>query len=321
VHPQLKCRYSTRTAEEALQDNRTLAVIGFEQTCQPSRQARFFNTGLMHLNNNKVIEVWTSETRCMAGVDNEIHWSRCENYQFSGLWVDEANYSSLKDASYHAYLKLLSFIEKSNYPHIMRAWNYLADINSGSNDDERYKQFCAGRCEAFEKLAKTNYPAATAIGHQGGHMIIYLLTSNHPVMYFENPRQTSAYHYPRQYGPKTPSFSRAACLNSKIPSQHYISGTASIVGHESIGRGDVVRQIEVTNTNLKALCQQITDKRNYDTPAELSMIKVYLRNPALIEQTQYEVERHFGLDLPALYLQGDICREELLIEIDALSHD
>ncbi len=321
MYPQLKCRYSTLTTEKALQDNRTLAVIDFEQGCEPSQQARLFNTGLVNLSNNKTIEVWTSDTLCMAGVDNEIYWSRCENYQFVGLWINEANYSSLKEASYCAYVKILNFIEESNYPHLLRAWNYLADINLGSNDHERYKQFCAGRCEAFEKLAKTTYPAATAIGHPSGHMMIYLLTSNHPVTYFENPRQTSAYHYPRQYGLKTPSFSRAACLNINLPSQHYISGTASIIGYESIGRDDIVRQIETTNANLKALCQQITNKRTFNTPSELSMIKVYLRNPSLIEQVQYEIEQYFGLKLPVLYLQGDICRQELLVEIDGLSHD
>src|SRR3546814_14768858 len=74
-------------------------------------------------------------------------------------------------------------------------WNFLAQINVGAEDHERYRQFSAGRNRAlalkpdFERAL----PAATAIGMLEPGLVIYFLAGKQPGLPIENPRQVSAF--------------------------------------------------------------------------------------------------------------------------------
>ncbi len=104
------------------------------------------------------------------------------------------------------------------------------------------------------------FPAATCIGRRDGDPMVqvYWLAGRAPGLPLENPRQVSAYRYPREYGPTPPSFSRAMLASDRLV---MISGTASIVGHASRHRGNVRAQLDETFTNLANVLQRAAGRR------------------------------------------------------------
>ena len=149
------------------------------------------------------------------------------------------------------------------------------------------------------------YPAATAIGRQHAthRLQVYWLGGRQSGIPIENPRQLSAYRYPREHGPVSPGFSRATLA---ADGTLLVSGTASIVGHESRHIGDARQQLEEIVRNLAAL------------PArELRMLKVYLRDPALVDGVDARLREVYPAS-QVVFLAGDICRRELDVEIEAV---
>jgi hypothetical protein len=204
-------------------------------------------------------------------------------------------------------------------------WNYFADINGVDQGLERYRQFCIGRFNAFEQqgIAETQFPSACALGHQGGDLLIYALASKTPVRHFENPRQASAYHYPTQYGPRSPSFARASLLElPDQPAKIFVSGTASVVGHVTQHPDDLHLQIQVTLTNLDALLTHISSEYAADNNGAVpqlspEILKVYVRHPSDLAAIQQQIT-HAYPSVPAVYVAADICRSDLLLEVDGI---
>ncbi|MBU2285069.1 MAG: hypothetical protein KKC85_01380, partial [Gammaproteobacteria bacterium] len=138
----------------------------------------------------------------------------------------------------------------------------------------------------------------------------------------ENPRQVSAYRYPPTYGPRSPTFSRAALAGiGGGDVALFISGTASIVGHETVHLGDVRAQTEETLRNLGA----VIDAANAlaTTKFDLSAIDcvVYVRHVSDVDTVRAVLGEALGRDAHtltrAVYLEADICRQDLLVEIEA----
>ena len=135
--------------------------------------------------------------------------------------------------------------------------------------------------------------------------------------FIENPRQLSAYHYPRRYGMHPPVFSRATLLRQCGGLALFISGTASIVGHRSLHIGDIAAQTRETLANIEALLGEA----NRAAPgARFSLrelaCKVYVRRPADLPIIQAELHAALGAGVRGVYLQADICRQDLLVEIE-----
>ncbi len=148
-------------------------------------------------------------------------------------------------------------LEQTGCAHLLRVWNYLPQINGDGGGLERYRQFNLGRQQAFVEAGQAAFegaPAACALGiHQGALCIRFLAGRTAPLP-IENPRQVSAYRYPPTYGPRAPTFSRAAI--AEIGGGEvalFISGTASIVGHETVHVGEVLAQTQETLRNLDAV--------------------------------------------------------------------
>ncbi len=151
--------------------------------------------------------------------------------------------------------------------------------------------------------------------------MLYCLASKTPPESIENPRQTSAYRYPQQYGPRAPSFSRAALWRGADDESDvlFVSGTASIVGHQTLHQGNVVAQAHETLTNLQSVVAAAVSQGARDI-ALLSdlLLKAYVRHPGDQPLVRQVLAGH-GLDADAvLYLHADICRADLLVEIEAI---
>ena len=150
--------------------------------------------------------------------------------------------------------------------------------------------------------------------------MVYFLAARESGHQVENPRQVSAFHYPRRYGLRSPAFSRAMVKDWGAVKHLYISGTASIVGHASRHRDRVAAQIEESLRNVAALMRSADNEHGVGvrSPDELTQIKVYVRHEADLGAIRDCIEREVSDIRRLLYLAGDLCRSNLLVEIEGL---
>jgi len=306
--------------ENVLAQPNVLAIIGYGQT--PSTVVDhpvYLNCDLEVCDNEKpVFEVWRSTKSVEHGSDHFIHFSYNEDYLFGRLELDKENDNICQTAE-HAYRQLADFTQRSRHPHLLRSWHYFSDVHQGEGDNERYKQFCAGRVTGAGNLFDKGYPAATVIGtrRHRGKFQMYWLASRSPGQALENPRQISAYHYPSQYSPVAPAFARAMLVPGPPPQLH-ISGTAAIVGHASRHPHNVIAQLEEIFQNFDALLESAS---RYGLPphfTEQSLLKVYVRYLEEFSLVRNFLHHRLPPQTQFLLLQGDICRRELSVEIEAV---
>jgi chorismate lyase/3-hydroxybenzoate synthase len=233
--------------------------------------------------------------------------------------------SALHAATSEAYREIFATLDELAYPHLLRVWNYLPQINMDTHGMERYRQFNSARRSALIASGRDltgNVPAACALGSvNGSPLVIYFLASRAAPVVIENPRQVSAYDYPPQYGPK-PAFSRASVLRETSGSILFISGTASIVGHQTVHAGDVAAQTRETLVNIEALLGEAN--RVSGAPRfglETLAYKVYVRHSADLPLIQSQLHTALGRQAQVVYLHADICRQDLLVEIEAIGRE
>lgn len=252
-----------------------------------------------------------------TGEQGQIRYLRTQDWILAQLNLSYTC-TTLADTTHQAYVDLFSCVKSLGFPHFVRMWNYLADINQGDGDAEAYKQFCAGRARAFSKLGigAAQYPAASALGRHTDGLQVYALATTAPCIHVENPVQTSAYHYPREYGPASPSFARATMVGNNNETL-FISGTASILNAQSCFPGDVIEQTQLSCQNILRVMQQA--QQLSQCAYQLQMAKVYLRHPHDYPLAAPVVEQILGPNCCTVWLQADICRAELLIEIEGIA--
>ncbi|HEX7686562.1 MAG TPA: hypothetical protein VF453_02590, partial [Burkholderiaceae bacterium] len=165
-------------------------------------------------------------------------------------------------------------------------------------------------------------PAACAIGAGAGPLCVRVLAGRVPPQPIENPRQVSAYNYPVTYGPRSPTFSRAAAVQADASEVAlFVSGTASIVGHQTVHAGDVLAQTRETLVNLQTVIAGANARGSavFELPA-LDCV-VYVRRPGDLALVRATFEEAVGAGSPAargaVYVRADICRSDLLVEIEA----
>ena len=274
-----------------------------------------------------ICEVWHGSGQLTQGRRGGIHYRHDDDVLFGVIVLSEAMFEAGTDktplqlAAESAYRRIFALLETLRYPYVFRFWNYFADINVHSFGLERYRQFNLGRQDAFLAHGRDgvgNAPAACALGCAQGPLTIAFLAGRVAPLSIENPRQISAYQYPPQYGPRSPMFSRASVARLGQNDVLFISGTASIVGHATLHPADVVAQTRETMTNIRAVVDEAN--RLLKQPAfDLAGLdyRVYVRHPADLQRIRAELACCVGRALKAVYLQADVCREDLLLEIEA----
>jgi chorismate lyase/3-hydroxybenzoate synthase len=263
------------------------------------------------------IEYWESPLPVQRGSEGDIEFAHNGAVLFGQLRIPAAALApDAAGATEHAFRAIHRFLDASGYPHCWRMWNYIPDIHRGEGDDERYRQFVLGRHRAWAGREDFEHrlPAATAIGTPDGGLLIYWLAGRHSGVPVENPRQVSAYRYPRQYGPRSPSFSRALRVDWRDGADLFVSGTASIVGHETLHHGDPRGQLREVLANLDALREAAGPAGR---PWRARALKLFLRDPSLRDALHDELAALAQL-APLTVLQGDICRRDLHLEIEPL---
>ena len=299
-----------------------LAAVGFGPATadmEPADGPLLINVGLAPLTAGADMELWWANGPVTRGSSGAIRFAHDDQHLVAILELDEREHGGIVATAALAYTQLRRFQQESAFPHLLRIWNYLDAINQGAGDLERYREFCVGRTRGLGDALAAGYPAATAIGHQNSthRLQVYWLAGHTPGNSIENPRQVSAYRYPRDHGPASPTFARATLATDGTL---LISGTASIVGHVSRHEGDPLAQLEETLRNLAALNERAEALRpvSQRTTKHPRVLKVYVRDAAYLEMVQARLREAFG-DSPMIFLAADVCRRELLLEIEAMS--
>lgn len=315
------------TLAEQLGDPRVLAVIDFSALPLPDSEAgdpRRLRVPLQPHGPAR-LEVWRGDHPVRTGRDDVgIAWAENGELLYGAIVIEESAETGLEAASARAYARLNRFIAERGYPHVLRIWNYLDGLTEGAGDEERYRRFCVGRVQGLRQLDEPRLPAATCIGSFGGprQLLVYWLAAREPGLALENPRQVSAYRYPRQYGPQSPSFARAMLPPPGSRAPLMLSGTASIVGHATAHHDDLPAQLEEIFVNLDALREAAIGRGGADMPASLddpgTLLKVYVRDRQALPQVARALDERFGDRVPRLLLHAEVCRRELAVEIEGV---
>jgi chorismate lyase / 3-hydroxybenzoate synthase len=325
--PRLQVEYAHAAAPADLLTDDTLAVFGFGRDAATLDDPRYLRVPLQpHAAASTATtpyEVWHANAPVRRGCDGAIRWASDGQLLFGAIEVDEeAGDAGIEAAAATAYAALVDFTRDSATPHLLRVWNYLDAITLGEGDAERYRAFCVGRARGLGNFDARSLPAATAIGRCDDARIVqvYWLAAAEAGTPVENPRQVSAYLYPRQYGRQSPSFARAMLPPPHSAMPLLLSGTASVVGHASQHEGELLAQLDETFANFDSLLAAAREHAPL-LPAHFgsgTRLKVYVRDRDDLPLVAAALDRRFGDTVPRVLLHAAICRRELAVEIDGV---
>lgn len=276
-----------------------------------------------------ITEMWYTDREVTHGeLDGVVYAHDGEHFFCAGHIEDDGG--GYTDGVRAAYLTALNLTRTLGYNRIFRMWNFVEDINADNDDGlEVYRDFCRGRAQAFDQLAipDNRLPAATGIGSLGGGVGFCLLASRSArCVNIENSRQVPAYRYPERYGPRSPSFARATHLApagiDTRSGQIYVSGTASVVGHLTMHHGDVAAQCREALSNIAHLLSADNLARHGLRPGreltDLRNIKAYVRHRRDIATVREICAQALDPTADIAFLNVDICRSDLLVEIEGI---
>jgi len=260
-----------------------------------------------------------TDTPNRVGEHGPVRYAASGDVLFGILNVPDEDLAS---ATEHAYAAVFDTLDALGFSTLIRAWNYISDINVETGGVERYRQSNAGRQAAFAASGRPvagRVPAACALGMREGPLSIAFLASSNAFTAIENPRQVSAYHYPRDYGDLSPTFSRAGRVRLGGADTLFVSGTAAIVGHASLHDGDIDAQVQETLANIEAVVGAAGAGTNVD-PLTLSALDftVYVRHASDADRVMTQLRSRIGDRARVICVQADVCRAELLVEIEAV---
>jgi chorismate lyase/3-hydroxybenzoate synthase len=319
----LRVAYQALSQPSAATNSPVLAAIRFggKTTTTFGDAALTIDVGLEPLQGPPVAELWFASGPVHTGQWSDPHfdalgvrirYAHDEHHLFAVLELDEREHGGILLTAERAYAAIQAFQTQSAFRHLLRMWNYMDAINEGAGDMERYRQFCVGRGRGLGAVTQS-YPSASALGrHIPDHLLqVFWLAGKAPGKAIENPRQVSAYHYPRVHGPVSPTFARALVAPDETV---LISGTASIVGHVSQHHDDPMEQLEETVRNLAALMPHVG---RMPGSSSADVFKIYVRDPAVTPKIAERLRQLYPQG-DFLFVAADVCRRELLVEIEAV---
>ncbi len=195
----------------------------------------------------------------------------------------------------------------------VRTWIYLKDV------DVFYQGMVDSRTEVFTAQGMTrdtHYISSTGIEGACAHRSDLVAMDAYSILDLVPEQVTFLNDFNRLCATKdyNVTFERGTRIAYADRSHYFISGTASI---DKIGRvvhpGDVLRQLEVALSNVDALLRSGTA-----TLTDMMYLIVYLRDPTDFAHVDAYLNSQLP-GIPALIVQGAVCRPEWLIEVEGVA--
>ncbi|MBW4718114.1 FkbO/Hyg5 family chorismatase [Saccharothrix obliqua] len=307
-------------------DRRVLGRVHYQHVAEHPRLhdgVPTFGVPMVAPGDEPFTEVWSTDRDVRSGAAGPLVYAEDGEHLFCAVRVDRRGvYRDVIRETYDAAFELITGL---GYPELLRMWNLVGGIvDDNAEGMEVYRDFCVGRAEAFDAWSARigRIPAATGIGTRAPGVNLYFLAGRADAdpVHLENPNQTPAYEYPDQYGPKSPSFARGTYLRR----DHvlYVSGTASIIGDETVRHDDISGQCDVTLANIESLVSAENLRRHGIDAGyrltDLDLVKVYVRDAEDLPLVRARCEQAFGEHARVVYLNVDVCRRDLLVEIEGI---
>lgn len=248
--------------------------------------------------------------------------NKAGRFLYAGGFQGDVVNTGIDEQSRDVFSQIGRLLKKEGFPihSIVRQWNYIERITDYDDGNQHYQSFNNARAAFYKQTDwPAGYPAATGIGANLGGILVdldaaVLKHAGDAITPIDNKLQVAAHAYSEQVLKKaedvkeTPKFERAKSLTISGNDLIYISGTAAIRGEKSLKNVGVKEQLHITMENIAEL---IGD-------SSLSVLRVYLKYKedypaveALLREMQPEV--------PVSYMLADVCRDELLIEIEGIA--
>jgi len=329
--------------EALLQTRRTISRLltgsfgeqmpAFNVTVQPPEkpwkvtiEGSFIHSGSMNILYRSFESIPYIILESVSGI--ELWAAGISSYSFSG---------DTRKAAENAFDLMVALLkrEQMSLNNLVRQWNYIGNILTIKNSLQNYQIFNEVRNEYYTRFRNIDgYPAATGVGTKYGGVILdfcaYKSLDDVKIIAVNNPNQVNAYSYGQMVlkgeadkgksKRHAPQFERALLISNEMEVILHISGTAAIIGQETIGKGDIGQQTVVTIGNIQKLTDNVrigallNDTLEYDV--KYSLLRIYVKESGDISTVRMVCCSHFP-QVPAVYVEADICRDDLLMEIEA----
>ncbi len=270
-------------------------------------------TNLTPLRKIQPFENWYADQPVSLGKRGKLSYAFNDSVLFGHAELEQKRIAKDLQETYKDMVQLLN----SEHYSLLRVWHYLPQLAEPSD----YQVFCDARAQAFSSHKKDSYCAATVIGTGSYYGVVYFVAARKAGIAVNNPRQTLPHLYPKHYGEPAPMFARSTLKQWGDKSHLYISGTAAIVGHTSLHDGDADAQLSEIVNNLNSLLSEAakTEHGYSNMPlTQLQHIKLYV-DKRVSEDITTLIDRHLGSDIELQAFEGQMCRPELLVEIEAMA--
>ncbi len=273
--------------------------------------------------------------RFLDGISYVVLQNNDGRFLFAGGFQSDIINRNIDEQSQDVFVLLERLLRAEAFPlnAIARQWNYIERITNSTEGRQHYQSFNNARATFYGKTDwPDGYPAATGIGAAYGGIVVDVdamdfSSSGCRLFPIDNRLQVAAHKYSsdvlstgKDHG-FTPKFERAKGISVRDENTLvYISGTAAIRGENSL-ETDFETQFKTTMENVLHLISgrdgtQTAAPEHYF--ARLSFLRIYLKDEKYSAITR-KLLASCRLQIPVLYLLADVCRSELLVEIEGIA--
>ena len=279
-------------------------------------------------------EIYTLSTT--EGIEFHQGYGLIRNEDSSLIFIEGIASSDFKDGvfkqSTEVFEKLDAILARHGFSpdDIVRQWNYIGNITHHRDGRQNYQEFNDARTAYYKKGNWTNgYPAATGIGASCEGIIVGCIAykSAGHIFPINNPLQIAAHEYSKKVLvddnanaiKSTPKFERAKLIEIGDKACCFVSGTAAIRGEQSMEANSASSQTIQTIENIEYLVSKENLERYGCKRYDLHYVnlRVYIKNAEDYEEVRAVVEERYP-DIPTIYTIADVCRQELLVEIEGI---
>ncbi|MEI8085959.1 MAG: Rid family hydrolase [Paludibacter sp.] len=249
-----------------------------------------------------------------------------------GMMSDQL-WKPIAEQSFDILNKIQKILKTVSMPveNIIRQWNYIGHITAVENNCQNYQEFNNERARFYSPVKWENgFPAATGISMDIHAVIVCLIAvqfhNNSQILPVENSLQLAAYRYSntllgKSEKKETPKFERAKLVVNGQSACCFISGTAAILGEQSLTNVTVTTQTSQTIALIRHLISTENLKENginFSGELKIVHLRIYVKETVDFEAVRQVVEAEFT-GISQIYVCAAVCREELLVEIEGVA--